>query len=153
MVQRGWVRNRGITALPGYFIAANAPWGGTKSNTLFATSSQSSARLGGGSLDTDTTAQNNLFTEDRWADDGTYKLALIYAKGTDQGIHNFTGASGTQTVDAYAAAASENNYSEVTAIAVTKGLKTIQDQMATKNASSTAFGGKVNTWAYVRTAA
>lgn len=152
MVQRGWVRNRGIAATPGYFISS-VPWAGTKTNTAFATRSQSSARLGGGSLDTNDTLVNNLFTEDRWADDGTYKLAVICAVGTDQGIHNFTGVSGTQTVDAYAAAAAENAYNEVTAIAVTKGLKTIQDQMATKNASSTAFGGKVNTWAYVRTGA
>ena len=87
------------------------------------------------------------------ADAGTFKLAVIHSVGTDQGIHNFTGVSGTQTVDGYAGVGAANTYTEVTGIAVTAGLKTIQDSMATKNASSSAYGGKVNTWAYVRTGA
>lgn len=142
----------GVIALPGYFWA-RTPWAGTKSNTLWATRTQASTVLAGGRLDTDSTAQNNLFTQDDWFDTRTYKVALIYDKGSDQGIHNVTGISGTQTVDAYAAGASSNNYSEVTGIAVTAGIKTVQDQMATKNASASAYGGKLSTIAYVSTGA
>lgn len=152
MVQRGWVRNRGIAATPGYFWA-RTPWAGTKSNTLWATRTQSSANLAGGRLDTDSTAQNNLFTQDDWFDTRTYKIALIHRSGTDRGIYNVTGISGTQTVDGYAAAAADNNYAEVTAIAATAGLKTVQVSMATKNASSSAFGGSLQSYAIVSTGA
>lgn len=128
-------------------------WTGTKSNTGWATRTQGSAELGGGRLDTDTTALNNLFTDDVWMDTGTYKVALVRTTNTDQGIYNITGINGTQTVDGYAALAS-NVYTEVTGIAVaTAGTKTVQVQMATKNASSSAYGGKLNALSWVRTGA
>ena len=150
----GWFHSRGVIAIatPGFFLA-DTPWAGTKTNTGYATRTQLSTVLGGGRLDTDNASQNNLFTEDRWFDAGTFKLALIHNKDTDHGIFNFTGVSGTQTVDAYAASGSANNYSEVTGIAVTAGLKTVQNQIATKNASSTGYRGHLNTWVYLRTGA
>lgn len=144
--------SRGIAATPGYFWA-RTPWAGTKSNTNWATRTQSSSALAGGRLDTDTTAQNNLHTQDDWFDAGTWKVALIHQVDTDLGIYNITGISGTQTVDGYAAAAAFNTYTEVTGITVTAGLKTVQVSMATKNASSSAYGGELNTIAYVRTGA
>lgn len=142
----------GIAATPGYFWA-RTPFAGTKSNTNWATRTQSSSALAGGRLDTDSTAQNNLFTQDDWLDDGTYKIALIHQVDTDQGIYNITGINGTQTVDGYAAGAAFNTYTEVSGITVTAGLKTVQVSMATKNASASAYGGELNTYAIVRTGA
>jgi len=140
------------SATPGFSVFIT-PWMGTKSNTLFATRTQSSAELGGGRLDTATTAQNNLFTQDQWLDTGTYKVALLCATGTDRGIFNITGINGTQTVDSYAGAAADNAYTEVTGIVVTSGLKTVQVSMATKNASSSAYGGSLQSLALIRTGA
>lgn len=137
---------------PGYTIQY-LPWMGTKSNTNWATRTQASTSLGGGTLVTDSTAQNNLFTNDHWLDGGTYKVALIYGKDTDQGIFNITGVSGTQTVDGYNGSATANNYTEVTGITVAAGIKTMTVTMATKNASSSAYGGKLNSYAWVRTGA
>lgn len=139
------------TDTPGYTVEL-VPWMGTKANTNWATRTQVSSVLGGGRLDTDTTAQNNLFTNDIWADAGTYQVVVIHDTDTDQGIHNITGVSGTQTVDAYAAAAS-NVVSTTTGIAVTAGVKTMQDSMATKNASASAYGGKLNSIKWIRTGA
>lgn len=127
------------------------PWAATKSNTLWATRTTATDQLGMGRLITDTTAQNNLFTVDLYFDSVTWKLALIFGKDTDQGIYNVTGVSGTQTFDAYAAASS-NNYSEATSIAVSApGVKTVQFSMATKNASSSAYGAKLNSWCWIET--
>lgn len=128
-------------------------WMGTKTNTNFATRTQSSTELGGGRLVTDTTAQNNLFTYDMWKDTGSFTLALVHGKDTDQGIYNITGFNGTQTIDGYAAAASSNNYSTTTATGDTAAVVTVQVSMATKNASATAFGGKLNSIKWLRTGA
>lgn len=139
-------------ATPGYAVFI-VPWVASFANTNWATRTQASTVLGGGSLNTDSTAQNNSVTWNIWLDDGTYKVSLIYFKDADQGIHNLTGVSGTQTVDAYAAAPAVNNYSEVTGVVVTAGLKVLLDTMATKNASSSAYGGKIQAVAWVRTGA
>lgn len=147
-----WFASRGIAATPGHFWSS-APWSGTKTNTGWATRTQASTHLGGGLLDTDNTNQNNLFTADHWLDDGTYKFALVLTKDSNHGIHNITGINGTQTIDAYDAATQTNQYAEVTGITVTAGLKTVQDSMATKNASSSAYAGRINTYAIVRTGA
>lgn len=143
---------RGIRATPGYSLFL-LPWAGTKANTLFATRTQSSAEFGGGRLDTDSTAVSDLFSQDEWLDTGTYKAALIHRTGPDRGIYNVTGISGTQTVDGYAGVAADNAYTEVTGIAVTAGLKTVQVSMATKNASSSAYGGSLQSLAFLRTGA
>ena len=117
-----------------------------------ATRTQSLSELGGGYLQTDSTAQNNLFTNDHWFDDGTYKWAQINDQNTDQGIYNITGISGTQTVDGYGVLSS-NNYTEVTGITVTAGVKTVTVTMATKNALSSAYGGRLQSYAGIRTGA
>lgn len=145
------VPSSGTVALPGYSIFA-LPWQGTKSNTNWATRTQASGELGGGRLDTDSTAQNNLITNDHWLDAGTYKWAQVNDLNTDQGIYNITGISGTQTVDGYGVLAA-NSYTEVTGITVTAGLKTVTVTMATKNALSTAYGARLQSYAILRTGA
>lgn len=141
------------TDTPGY-TWEYLPFMGTKSNTAWATRTQSSAELAGGRLDTDSTVQNNLLTTDMWGDTGTYKEAFVHRTGPDRGIYNVTGFSGTQTVDGYAAGATDNVYSEVTGITQsTAGVKTIQIQMATKNASSSAYGGSLQSVKFIRTGA
>lgn len=154
-----WIRTSGTASTPagsdtpGYTFH-HLPWMGNKSNTAWATRTQASTELGGGRLDTDSTAQNNLITDDVWIDTGTYKVAFVHGKQSDQGIYNITGVNGTQTIDGYAAGASSNNYTEVTGITVAAaGTKTIQVQMATKNGSSSAYGGRLNSMAWVRTGA
>lgn len=144
-------RSRGVVATPGYSVFA-LPWAATKTNTNWATRTQSSGELGGGYLQTDSTAQNNLFTNDHWLDAGTHKWAQINDQNTDQGIYNITGINGTQTVDGYGALAS-NVYTEVTSITVTAGVKTVTVTMATKNASSSAYGGRLQSYAAIRTGA
>lgn len=152
-----WIRTGGTpstpsgTDTPGYTHEL-FPWMATKTNTGYATRTQSSSELGGGRLDTDDTAQNNLFTYDIWLDTRTYKVALINDTNTDQGIYNITGVNGTQTVDGYGALTS-NVYTEVTGIAVTEGVKTVQIQMATKNALSSAYGGRLQSVKWISTGA
>ena len=143
--------SRGTTATPGYSVFI-VPWAGVKAHSGFGTRTQDSSLLSGGRLD-NTVGQNDYWEVDVWLDAGTYKLALIYTTLTNAGIHNITGINGsTQTIDAYAATAN-NVYGEVTGIAVTAGLKTIRDTMATKNASSTGYFGYVQSLALIRTGA
>ena len=140
------------TDTPGYTFQ-HLPWMGTKSSTNYATRTQSSSELGGGYPQTDTTAQNNLFTIDVWLDVGTYKWAQINDHNTDQGIYNITGVNGTQTVDGYGVLSS-NVYTEVTGVTIAAaGTKTVQVSMATKNAASSAYGGRLQSLAWIRTGA
>ncbi len=142
-----------VTASPGYSVFL-LPWSASFSNTNWATRTQSNTVLSGCVLATSSTAQNNEVVWNIWLDSGTYKVALLYLKDTDQGIHNLQFTASTQgTVDAYAAAPSSNNYTEVTGIAVVAGLKVFRDLMATKNASSSAYGGKIQSVAWIRTGA
>ena len=143
---------RGVIALPGYFIA-DTPWAGTKSNNQWSTLTQGSTQLGGGRLATDVSASGDWFREDHYFATGTFKLALVYRKEPSQGIFTITGVSGTQSIDAYAALEVLNTYEEVTGIAVTAGLKTVDVLINTKNASSIAFSGGIQSMAWVRTGA
>ncbi len=153
------IRTAGTSSTPGGsdtpgYTWIYLPWMGTKSNTGWATRTQSSTELGGGRLVTDNTNQNNLFTVDIWMDVGTYKAALVHGKNTTFGIVNLTGINGTQTFDGYNGSATSNNYTEVTGIAVaTAGVKTLTFTMATKNASASAYGAALNSIALIRTGA
>lgn len=131
------------------------PWMGSKSNTNWATNQQLSSDLGGGMSHTDTNVQNNAISFDVWLDTGTYKVALVYRKDSDKGIHNLQlGGSTKGTVDSYSASTVDNNYTEVTGIAVSiAATTTFQDLMATKNASSTGYAGYLNSVAWIRTGA
>lgn len=147
-------RSRGIAALPGYSVFIE-PWAGLKTSSGGApTRTQSSAALGGGYYGTGVTTVNNYIETDIWLDVGTYKVALIYHKDTDAGIYDIQldGVS-KGTVDGYAAAATNNNYSEVTGIAVTKGLKVLKLNMGSKNASSSAYGMYLQSVAWIWTGA
>lgn len=147
-----WLGAHGVKALPGYSLFL-LPWIGTKSATGFTNRAQSSSYFSGGEL-LSSSLQNDEFTEDLWLDTGTYKIAHIYRKGTDMGIHSLQlNAVEKGTVDAYNAAASSNNYTEVTGVVLTAGLYTFKVKMATKNASSTAYYGAVNSSAWIRTGA
>ena len=149
----GWFRNSGTAAKPGYSVFI-VPWAGSKANTRWATRAQSSGRLGGGSLDTDDRLVNASVTFDVWLDAGTYKIAAVHAIETDAGIISITGITGaTQTIDTYNATPANNTYTEVGSLAVTAGVKTIVLTMATKNASSTNYGCRLNSLALIRTGA
>lgn len=151
-IRFGFIRNFGVAALPGYFIA-DTPWAGTKTNTNWAARGQDSGRLAGGSLNS-SGAQNDEYTHDHQFQAGTYKHALIHRTDTDRGITSIQqDAVEKGTVDGYSSPAAGNVYAEVTGIAVTVGLKVVTYKMATKNASSTNFYGVPQTTAWVRTGA
>lgn len=131
------------------------PWMGSKAHTGWDISNrqQGSGYLGGGRLRNDAGAQNSYIECDTWQDTGTYKYAHIYNKNADEGTYSIR-IDGVEkgTIDAYNAAASDNNYSEVTAITVaTAGVKTFRLQMATKNASSSGYWAYVQSTKWIRT--
>lgn len=148
----GWLRNRGVVATPGYTVAI-VPWAGSKTNTNFNTRAQDSTSLGGGIL-RNGGLQNAEVTWDVWLDAGTYKFALVYRKDTDAGIYTVTlNAVSQGTIDAYNAAGSFNNYSELTGLTVAAGLKELKLAILTKNASSTNYWAQVQSIALIRTGA
>src|SRR3990167_6364665 len=137
----------------GNYTQAAMPFVASIANTNWATRTTATDQLAMGRLITDSTAQNNAVSWPLYLDSVTWKCALIYGKDTDQGVFSIQLDDVEQgTVDAYAAAPASNNYSEVTGLAVsTAGVKTFELQMATKNASSSAYGARLNSWAWVRT--
>lgn len=147
-----WVL-QGIIATPGYSVFI-VPWMGSKANTNFDLRGQYSTSLGGGRLQTNPQAQNNLVNWDIWLDAGTYKFALIHSVGTDRGIfHVRLGGTDKGTIDSYSAVGNDNTYSEITGIAVTAGLYNFELKMATKNASSSNYVGQIVSAAWIRTGA
>ncbi len=147
-------RPRGTVALTGYFVAST-PWSGNKTASASWARSQGSTYLSGGVLDSGGgAAQNDEFTEDHQFQAGTYKVAVIHSKVSSWGIDSVQFAGVTvASIDGYAAGATNNNYTEVTGIAVTAGLKVVKHLMATKNASSSGYRFDPNSWAAIRTAA
>src|SRR3990167_3813455 len=137
----------------GNYTQAAMPFVASIANTNWATRTTATDQLAMGRLITDSTAQNNAVSWPLYLDSVTWKCALIYGKDTDQGVFSIQLDDVEQgTVDAYAAAPASNNYSEVTGLAVSAaGVKTFELQMATKNASSSAYGGRLNSWAWVAT--
>jgi len=87
---------------------------------------------------------------------GTYSLSVLYRKTTAAGIvefYNTTDANSIGTIDAYAAAATNNNLTTLTSYAVaTSGLKTIRMRSTTKNASSSNYVMVVNCFTFFKTA-
>jgi hypothetical protein len=126
-----------------------------KANTNWGALTQASGELGGGTLTTDSSAQNNEISWDIWLGAGTYKFALIYSKFSNRGIFSVQlDAVEKGNIDSYGASATSNNYSEITGIAVASaGIKTFKLKMATKNASSSAYWGEFNSAAWIRTGA
>lgn len=148
-----WFNTRGIAATPGYSVFI-LPWAGVKAHSGWETRDQGSALLGGGWLRSSGT-QNNYIEWDIWLEAGTYKCALIYRRNTDAGIfHIQLDGVDKGTVDSYAAAFDNNNYTEVGSIAVASaGLKTFTLKMASKNASSSNYAGNIQSCAWIRTGA
>lgn len=142
----------GIVATPGYSIFL-LPWAGLKATSGTWTRDQNAVRLGGGMLDS-AGAQNNSADTDEWFDAGTFKLASIYYKDTEEGIQTWKiGGSSVGTIDSYAASSSENNYTEITGITVAQGLQNLQVIAATKNGSSSNYYLRINSAALIRTGA
>lgn len=153
MVQRGWVRNRGTAALPGYFIS-DTPWAGVKTVTASESRAQQSTSLSGGLFRPGTGAQNDEYTRDLQFQDGTYKIAQIGEKNTNRGIASVQ-LDGVEkaSIDWYNAASADAQYQEVTGIALTAGLKVAKTAGTTKNASSSGYVLFISTEAWVRTGA
>lgn len=148
----GWWRNRGTIALPGYSVFDN-PWAGVKTSTATWTRAQDSTALSGGFAYVEPNAVNSEFTSDAWFATGTYKVAVLFRSGTNYGIDSIQLDGVTKgTIDFYAAGTTNNNYSEVTSIALTAGLKVIKHLAASKNASSTGYYIVTHTQAWIRTA-
>ena len=140
----------GVSALPGYFIA-DTPWAGVKATTGFTNRGQASTMLSGGQF-YNTPALNDLFDQDQWLATGTYKIASLHQQDTTFGICTFLFNGVSQgTIDAYNAASTVNNYVEITGLAVTAGLQTIEQKIASKNASSSNYYWAPQTTAFTRT--
>ena len=130
------------------------PFMGSKANTGWSSLAQASTRLGGGYVNTNT-AQNAEISWDIWLDVGTYKYAQVHATDTNNGIYSVQlDAVEKGTIDGYAGVTTENVYSEITGIVVASaGVKTFKVKMATKNASSSAYTGRIVSVAWIRTGA
>lgn len=145
----------GVTALPGYFIA-DTPWAGVKTTTpaIWARTQGSAILAGGYWANGNSGTINDLTASDVYAATGTFKLAAIYSKDSNYGIATWTlGATSFGTIDQYAAGHSDNNYTELTGVAITAGLYSLQAKAASKNASSAAYYIPISTVAIVRTGA
>lgn len=131
------------------------PWMGTKSNTQFNTPTQSSARLGGGYLNSNGN-QNNEWQADVWLDSGTYKYCQVQQTNASQGIFTIKlDGSSVGTLDAYSVGDTNNVYVEITGITVAAPTapRTLQTIMATKNGSSAAYYGCQYSVSWIRTGA
>lgn len=154
-----WIRTGGTpstpagTDTPGYTWEW-IPWMGSKANTGWSARTQESTSLGGGRLGP-STAQNDEVSADAWIDSGTVKIPLIHVKSPDAGIYSiqFDGVE-KGVVDGYAAAEAQNSYDEVTGVTVAAGaVVAFKLKMATKNASSSAYAGRVHSAKVIRTGA
>lgn len=128
------------------------PWEGVTSATgITGHGTNVSSRLGMGFLDSGTGAQNDQVSWDFWMDAGVWTFAMIHNTNTDIGIYtvNFNGSS-VGTVDGYGSNVADV-YSAITGISVAAGVVTVQQKMATKNASATSYRYLVQSNALIRT--
>lgn len=115
-------------------------------NTNWSDNNSTNTCVGGGFLGTVNGNQNNYVEFPVCLSAGTWTCRLVYVKQSDAGIYSVR-LDGTEvgTVDAYAASSTKNSVSDITGISVaTTGKKTLRLQMATKNASASAY------WAYLQ---
>ncbi len=100
----------------------------------------------------------------RWAEwqlplrNGTWRIDVLHAKGPDMGIITVTYAGDTWgTVDCYAAGVSVDNSSAITGVTVgnfaAATARALRFTISTKNASATAYYGRVQFFAVRRTGA
>lgn len=119
------------------------------SNVNFATFTQASARFHGGSRLTDNTTQNNevVFVLPAAMQAGTWTVVLTHHQASTFGIYTIAVSADASTwttlgtVDGYSLAGATNQRAELTGLAVAAGMRYIRLKMATKNASSGAYGG------------
>lgn len=147
-------KSSGVAALPGYSIF-NVLWAGSKTSTQPITYQQTSAGLGGGEPYPNPANLNDVIDVDVWLDTGTYKICYLYYKNVDQGIVSvqLDGVTQGAAIDAYAASLSRNNYTEITGLAVTAGVKTWRLKGTSKNASSSGYYIIHHSKALIRTGA
>lgn len=130
------------------------PWQAEFSKTGTWVRNNTSAMLGMGEFYQSPIAQNNEVSWNIWLDAGTYKYCHVFYKDSGQGIHHVRlDDVDVGTIDAYAAASSNNNYAEVTGITVaTAGVKKFSIKAATKNASSSNYQTDFSSCAWIKTA-
>ena len=112
-----------------------------------------SASLAMGYISNSNRDQNADLNWDQYLDSVTYKTTAVYRKDADFGIATlqFDGVT-VLTFDQYAAAGSYNNYSEAPGVVVaTPGVKVMKYLIATKNASSTNYGGAPSSFGIFKT--
>jgi len=113
-------------------------------------------------------AANDEVTWDVLLGAGTWSLQLMYQQASDQGVYTVQLASdgvtfvtvnsspynaSTGTIDAYTAGTTNNVTSTITGITVSSsGIYRLKLKMASKNASSSSYVGKINGLVLVRTA-
>lgn len=127
------------------------PWQGAKSESQHTPSGDVNA-LGMAYAETGN-VQNNQQSWDVWLDSGTWKLCEVSFTSSGYGIstYKFNGVS-VGTIDHYSAGLTRNVYTEITGISVTTaGVVTLQDILATKNASSTGYDHLLQSIALIRT--
>lgn len=160
IISVGQIRTGGVPSTPGGTDTPGytwewIPWMGAKGNTTWASRSQNSGHIGGGSHES-TGAQNSEVDTDVWLDTGTFKWAVINYKASDAGIASLQ-IDGVEkaTVDQYIAVATFNNYSEPTTTMTvsTAGVKDVKTVMSTKNASASNYTGRWNSMKIIRTGA
>ena len=142
----------GVIAAPGYSLFL-LPWAGAKSEAVL-TRAQYSAALGGGAASGPGVQSGNRPAWDWWFDSGTYKLAVIYLKDTDEGIATFYLDYPTtvgSTIDMYNASQTYNNYSEMTGIVPGQGVHTFSFVANSKNGSSVGYQVRPQSIAWIRT--
>jgi len=128
------------------------------SNTGWGTRTIDTTAVFTGYLETDSSSAGNLAKWYCHLRNGTWRIDVCHGKGADNGIMTFTyGALTLGTVDCYNAATSYNNDSAVTGITVNNfAVSTpyyLTVTMATKNASASAYRGRLQFIALRRTGA
>lgn len=134
----GWL----VQIMPELGGVANTNWSTIVSNTGF-----------GGALMASSGVQNDEITWPVALTAGTWTFTLVYGKDTDAGIVTVQLDGASQgTIDTYAAQ-TFNNVSSLAGLTVaTSGKKVLRLLMATKNASSSAYRGRIQGIQLVRTA-
>lgn len=106
------------------------------------------------SIYTSTETQNDEIVYKVYLTGGTYRFFFLGSNGPSSGIINlYLDATLTGTIDLYAAGQTENNLEQITGIVVaTAGLYSLKIKMATKNATSSAYGCIIGYMAMIRSA-
>jgi hypothetical protein len=126
------------------FATANDTWSVSANDAIWSNSQ----------LASDNATQNGLFQYKILLGAGTWTLRFIYGTHPNDGIHNLSlDAVALGTFDGYDAGGANNITGEITGIVVAStGVKLFEDKMATKNAASGFYRGRVQVIHFRRTA-